>query len=309
VARSAELEGSLEATAAMIAVGSSVAAAAALVAYPIADGQALRYAVAGGLLFALGRGKLPRLDRRQVASLIALAAIGLAGFNAFLIGAVRHADAGSVGVIVGCVPVVLALSGPLLERRPMQTRVVAAAFVVSAGAALVQGTGGSMSLIGFTLALGALACEAAFTLLAIPLLAPLGPHGVSSYACLFAVPMLLVAGFAINGRHAIPMPSLKQGGALAYLAAIVTALAFVLWYSAVGRLGVERSGLFAGIVPVSALLSAALIGETSLTPLRVLGALAVAAGVSVGVTRPPVPPPAPDFTTDPEGQAIEGRRA
>ena len=37
-----ELIGSLEATAAMVAVGSSVAAATALVTYPIAGGQALR---------------------------------------------------------------------------------------------------------------------------------------------------------------------------------------------------------------------------------------------------------------------------
>jgi drug/metabolite transporter (DMT)-like permease len=183
--------------------------------------------------------------------LAALAASRLAGFNAFLIAAVRHADAGSVGVIVGCVPIVLALAGPLLERRPVRARVVAAAVVVSPGAAAVHGAGRSMSLLGFALSLGALACEAAFTLLAIPLIASLGPRSVSAYACLFAVPLLVAVGLAIDRRHAIPTLSLKQAGALTYMAVIVTALAFVLWYSSVGRLGVERAGLFAGIVPVS----------------------------------------------------------
>jgi hypothetical protein len=113
-----ELIGSLEATAAMVAVGSSVAAATALVAYPIAGGQALRYGFAGALLVAVARGRLPRLTRGQAARLLALAASGLAGFNAFLIAAVREADAGSVGVIVGCAPVALALAGPLLEGAP-----------------------------------------------------------------------------------------------------------------------------------------------------------------------------------------------
>ena len=183
-----EFIGSLEPTGAMVAVGSSVAAAAALVAYPIAGGQALRYGVAGALLVASARGKLPRLTRGQATRLVALAASGLAGFNAFLIAAVRKADAGSVGVIVGCVPLVLALSGPLLERRPVRGRVVAAAFVVSAGAAAMQGAGGSMSLAGFAFSLGALGCEAAFTLLAIPLIASLGPRTVSAYACVFAAP-------------------------------------------------------------------------------------------------------------------------
>ena len=269
----------------MVAVGSSVAAAAVVVAYPIAGGQSIRYAAAGLLLLLFARGRLPRLTRWQAARLIALAASGLAGFNAFLIAAVRHADAGSVGVIVGCVPLVLALAGPLVEGRPLRPRVIAAAVVVSVGAAAVHGAGGSMSLAGFALSLGALACEAAFTLLAVPLIASLGARSVSAYACLLAVPLLVVAGFVVDGRHAIPVASLEQVAALAYMAVVVTALAFVLWYSGVGRLGAERAGLFAGIVPVSALLSAAAIGESSLTLLRLLGAAAVAAGVSLGLTN------------------------
>jgi len=198
----------------------------------------------------------------------ALAATGLAGFDAFLIAAVREADAGSVGVIAGCVPIALALAGPLLEKRAVRPRVVAAAIVVSVGAAAVQWAGGSMSLVGFVLSLGALGCEAAFTLLAVPLIASLGARTVSAYACLLAVPLLLVSGLALDGHDVIPLTSLEEGGALAYMAVVVTALAFVLWYSSVERLGVERAGLFAGVVPVSALLSATAIGESSLTLVR-----------------------------------------
>ena len=118
-----ELVGSLEATGALVAVGSSVAAATALVAYPIAGGQALHYGLAGALLVAFARARLPRLTRRQTVRLLALAATGLAGFNAFLIAAVREADAGSVGVIVGWVSIALALAGPPLERRAVRPTV------------------------------------------------------------------------------------------------------------------------------------------------------------------------------------------
>jgi len=111
---------------------------------------------------------------------------------------------------------------------------------------------------------------------------------VASWRSRTAVPLLLIVGLVLDGHDAIPLPSLKQAGALAYLAVVVTALAFVLWYSGVGRLGVEHAGLFLGIVPVSALLSATAIGESSLTLVRLLGATAVAAGVSLGVTRPDV---------------------
>jgi hypothetical protein len=53
--------------------------------------------------------------------------------------------------------------------------------------------------------------------------------------------------------------------------------------------GEDAFAVFAGIVPVSALVSAAAIGESPLTPVRLLGAIAVAAGVSLGLTgRDPV---------------------
>jgi drug/metabolite transporter (DMT)-like permease len=279
-----EVAGAAAATAAMVLLGSSVAAASALAAYPIAGGQALRYGLAGALLFALARARLPHLTVAQAGRLLALAASGLAGFNAFLIAAVREADAATVGVIVGCVPVVLALAGPILERRRVSARVVAAALAVASGAAAVQWADGRLSLAGLGFALGALACEAAFSLLAVPLLLSLGPRGVSAYACLFAVPLLVVFAFALDGAQAFPLPSGREAAALAHLAVLVTALGFVLWYSGLARLDVERGGLLTGLVPMSALVSAWTIGASAITPLRLLGALTVGAGVAAGIT-------------------------
>jgi drug/metabolite transporter (DMT)-like permease len=73
-------------------------------------------------------------------------------------------------------------------------------------------------------------------------------------------------------------PSTREAAALAYLAVLVTAVAFVLWYSGLERLGVERAGLFA--IPVSALVSAWAIGASTITPPRLLGALGVGLGVA-----------------------------
>jgi drug/metabolite transporter (DMT)-like permease len=276
--------GSVAALAAMVLVGSSVAAASALASYPIAGGQALRYGVAAVLLLVLVGGRLPRLTGAEALRLSALAATGLAGFNALLIAAVREADAASVGVVVGCVPVALAVAGPLMERRALSRRVVGAALVVAVGAAAVQWSGGEMTLLGLVLSLGALACEAAFTLLAVPLLGSLGPAAVSTYSCLLAAPMLGALGLAVDGSGALRMPTVDETVALGYLAALVTAVGFVLWYAGVERLGAERAGLLAGVMPVAALLSAAAIGASELTLLPLLGALVVGAGVTAGLT-------------------------
>ena len=83
----------------------------------------------------------------------------------------------------------LAVATPLSERRRPSPRLVAAGLIVAAGAAGVEQVGGGLTTLGFVLALGALACEACFSLLAVPVLERQGALGVSTWACVFAVPM------------------------------------------------------------------------------------------------------------------------
>ena len=290
---SATLRGSLLATIALAAVGSLVAASDAVESYPLAEGQFLRYLIAAVILVALARGRLPRLSPREALGLAALAATGLVLFNFFVVEGVRETDPATVGVIVGCVPVVLALAAPLIERRPLSGRVLVAGVVVAAGAAGVQGADGGITWVGVSLALGALGCEAAFSLLAAPHLERLGPLAVSAYACLFALP-LLVGWSVVAGGPELPVPSATELAALVYLGAVVTTGGFVCWYTAVGILGVERAGLFAGVLPVSALACSAALGVAAVTPERLVAVAVVAAGVTLGVRGGRAPADAAD---------------
>jgi drug/metabolite transporter (DMT)-like permease len=285
---STTLRGSLLATLALAAVGSLVAASDAVEAYPFAEGQFLRYLLAGLILFALARGRLPRLRAREALGLAALAATGLVLFNFFVVEGVRETDPATVGVIIGCVPVVLAVAAPLLERRPVSGRVLVAGVVVSLGAAGVQWADGGITWTGLGLALGALACEAAFSLLAAPRLKRLGPLAVSAYACLFALPLLAAWSIAAGGPE-LPAPTAEELAALVYLGAAVTTGGFLAWYTAVGILGVERAGLFSGVLPVSALLCSAALGVAGVTPERLAAVAVVVAGITLGVRRGSAP--------------------
>ena len=268
----------------MAIVGSSFAVLDTLRDYPQSGGQAVRYAAGAAILVALAGRRLPRPTARQATRLALLAATGLAAFNLLVLAAEASMDPGSVGVIVAAVPVLLALAGPLQERRRVEPRVLAAAAVVAAGAAAVQGLGGEVTATGLAAALGALACEAAFSLLAAPLLVPLGPVVVSAWAAILAVPMLLVSGLALDGPGGLlRMPTAEEALGLAWLAVAVTVVAFILWYSAVRALGVERTGLLTGVLPVSALVLAAILGRADLTAGRLAGALLVGAGIAAGL--------------------------
>ncbi|WP_446697130.1 DMT family transporter [Streptomyces cinereospinus] len=272
----------------MLLVGTSAAVSATIADYPVLAGQALRYGLAATILMAVVRHQRPprvRLTPRDHLLLLALAATGLAGFNLFLVEATRHAGPAMIGTVIGAVPLVLALAGPLMEHRRPTPRTVGAALVVALGAAVAAGLG-SGSLPGLLLSLGALACEVAFSLLALPLLPRIGPLRVAAYPAALSVPMLLAASLALEGTTVLRLPTPGEAAAFGYLGAIVTAAAFFLWYDALRRLGADRAGLFAGLVPVGALVTTVALGLGQAGPADVTGALLVASGVYLGFGRP-----------------------
>jgi drug/metabolite transporter (DMT)-like permease len=278
------LRGPASAAAAMFLVGTLAASSSVINQYPLYGGQAVRYAMAAVILAAVARatGLRPvRLRPREALLLLALSATGLVLFNVCVIRATRHASPALVGTVIGTVPLVLGVAGPLLARTRPSGRVLAAALVVVAGGTVATGLG-SGSPAGLAYSLGALGCEACFSLLAIPLLPKLGPVRLSAYTAAVAVPLLLVAG-ALAGGGVLRAPTAAEAAALAYLGTVVSAGAFFLWYSALPRLGADRAGLFAGMVPVGAIATTVLLGLGTPTATDLAGAALVIAGLLVGV--------------------------
>jgi drug/metabolite transporter (DMT)-like permease len=269
-----------------MAIGTSFVASSVIVHYPFLGGQTIRYAAGAATLIAylaIRRVPVPRPAGRQWIRLAALSATGQAGFNLAVLAALRSAEPAAVGVVVGCVPVVLALVEPLRSHRRPSARLVSAALVVVAGATVVQGLGHT-DLVGLLYSIGALAGETAFSLLAIPLLVPLGQVGLSMYACAAAAVELGVAAVIVDGTAAVRLPTAREAVALGYLALVVTALAFACWYVALHLLGAERAGLFAGLIPVAAVLTAPLVGTGVLGIPQIAGCALVGAGVMLGVS-------------------------
>ncbi|WP_067455784.1 DMT family transporter [Actinomadura macra] len=276
---------------AMFLVGSLTAVSATISGYPVFGGQAVRYAVATLILLlatrlAAGPGRWP--TAREWALLAALAATGLVAFNVCIVAATRDTSPATIGTVIATVPIVLALVGPLLERRRPAPAVVLAACVVASGAALANGLGGG-SVRGLLLSLGALGGEVCFSLLAVPLLPRLGPLRVSAYSAGLAAPMLLAVGLVTDGTAVLRRPTGGEAAGLAYLSVVVTTVAFLLWYDSLGRLGPDRAGLFAGVIPVSAVITTVALGLDRPGPADVAGAVLVAVGVVVGLRARVVP--------------------
>src|SRR5215468_8501547 len=283
----------------VLLVGGSVAASSLLNGYPVLGGQAIRYLAAGLLLAAWARlrhRRLPRPAGREWAWLAALAVIGLAGCSVLLIQATQVADPASVGVVIGAAPLVIVIAAAVAARKRPTRRVLFAAAVVTAGSAAAQlggATGPTWSATGLLLSAGALGGAAGSSLLAAPVLPRLGPLAVTIYACGLAGILLLAAAAVAScagGPPILRTPTATQLTALSYLAVVVTAVVFLAWYAAMKRLGVDRTGLFNGLIPIASLAAVALTGTGTVTPLQCLAALTVLAGVILGLGRTPQVP-------------------
>jgi hypothetical protein len=128
--------------------------------------------------------------------------------------------------------------------------------------------------------------------MAAPVLRRLGALAVTIYACGLAGILLLAAAVASSagGAPILRTPSATQLAALCYLAVAVTAVVFLAWYAAMQRLGVNRTGLFNGLIPIASLAAVALTGTGTITPLQFPAALSVLAGVILGLGHTPQVP-------------------
>jgi drug/metabolite transporter (DMT)-like permease len=284
------------------AVGGSIAVTPFIAGFPALAGQSARYALAAVALVTV----LDRLDpartgrrptRRQLARLTLAAATGSAGFNVLLIAASRHAEPAAIGAVVGVSPVVLAVLGaPRTAGRLPRPRpnVLAGAVLATIGVVVLQG-GGRSSTVGLLLAAGVLACEVAFTLVAAPLLPALGAARVSVWSCALAAGLLGSACLVVG--EPLRVPTRLEAGTLLYQGLVMTAVAFVLWYRGVERLGPDRAGVTMAAAPLAAAGVAALVGTGSLGVRTVVGAALVAAAVALAL-RPSSGPSMKDPVRD-----------
>ena len=266
-------------------VGSSVSISHVLTAAPLYTAQANRYLAAAALLLVLAKRARVRFERPRGIEwlwLSGIAAFGLVLFNVAVVRGVSHAEPAVIAVAVACVPVVLGVAGPLIDGQRPSHRVLIAAVAVTAGSALVEGTGRT-DAAGVAWAAVALVCEAAFTLLAVPVLPRHGAWGVSVHSVWIGAGMFAVLGLGAEGPRAVTRLTAADWAAMGYLAVMVTAVAFILWYSTVAALGPGAAGVLTGIAPVAAALTGVVLDGRTPAVSVWCGMLVVFCGLAVGL--------------------------
>ncbi|HEV7372586.1 DMT family transporter [Arenibaculum sp.] len=262
-----QVQGYLYLSLAMVLVGSTVVASKVIASgLPPFTATALRFAIAFPFFLALMRltgTPWPRPGRGDWVLLLLQAGAGSVGYTTLLISGLSFTSAADAGVIIGTLPVVSAAFAILvLGERPRRSLLAAIALAAAGVLAITlrPGAGGTQSLIGNALILGAVACESLFILLNKRLRTAIAPLALSA--------VMTGAGLAVAAVPAVleaPWTTGMTAGAawaVVYYALVPTVGGFVFWYAGSARVSGAEASLFTALAPVSAvLLAAVLLGE------------------------------------------------
>jgi drug/metabolite transporter (DMT)-like permease len=233
-----------------------------------------------------------RWQRESIAvsrsDLLAVVGLGLLGHTlyqlVFINGLARTTPA-NASLLMATAPIFVVLYGRVLGIEHTNRLVWGGICVSFAGILLlVLGGGGQVSLGGSTilgdlLVLGAAMLWAAYTTGSKPLLARYSPLKLTAASMAFGtIPLVLVSIPAMLQQDwGAPTPGAWAG--LLYSAVFAVAIAYVVWYTSVRRVGNARTAIFSNLTPVVSVIVAWLFLGYTLAPLQLAGGVVVLAGL------------------------------
>ena len=254
-------------------------------ALPWFTSSALRFGVATAILIVLvyaREGGLPRLDGSRFAAMLALAFTGVFVFNVCFFAGLQRVSAGRGALIMALNPVVTALGARLVFGERM-SRVRASGIALAAAGVIVVITRGDFGAIahgafgpGELLLFGSVLGWATYTLMGRAVLKGMSPLGATAWASLLGMIMLAACAVFEQPWKALAALPLSGWGAVAYLGAFGTVIAFLWFYQGVKGIGPARAAVFLSFVPVFGVAFAALtLGEPILVSMVIGGAMVV----------------------------------
>jgi drug/metabolite transporter (DMT)-like permease len=242
---------------------------------------------AGGL-----RQTAASISPRDWRQFVLLAIVGHSIYQVLFLGGVRRTSVANSSLIFGCTPIVISLVSAYAGHERIAPVRWAGVLISFVGIYIVvsQARQDGATLLGDLLVVGAVATWAAYTIGSRPLLSRYSPLVVTGFT-------MIVGAF---GYLPLGVPSLRRldwsavsGMAwvgMVYSAVFALVVAYLIWYTAVQRIGNSRTSLYSNVVPLVAMTIAALTIGEPLTARKIAGAVAVLVGLALTRVEPRVLP-------------------
>ncbi len=254
----------------------------------------IRFVIAALVLAAVAlvsEGRIPVPDSARAWGVI----WGMGFFGIFLYGlcfffGLQHIPAGRGALVVALNPVIVVLVAWLLGQERMSTRKAIGSTIALAGCLTVIGNGDPLALLHGTVGLGEwliVGCVlswTAYTFIGRRATQLLSPLATTLYASLAGALLLGVAAL-VQGDIDPAAWSWRVWSSMLFLALFGTAIAYTWFTDAVHRLGAGHASVFINLVPVFAVLQAAVLLDEHLGLSVLVGGILVIAGVWLTTQR------------------------
>lgn len=249
----------------------------------------LRFLLAGIVLLAvlrLSRRRIVAITRVQATKVIVLGFFGIFLYNICFFYGLDLIDASRASLIVAINPAVIALVGFFCFKEKLPAVRMVGIVLCLAGAILVITsrapgalTVGSAHWAGDILILGCVLSWVTYSVFGRGLISEIGSLETVTYSVVAGAVMLAVAAAASGQLGELRWEALswKNTLALFYLGVFGSALAYVLYYEGIEKIGSTRAGTFIALNPLTSVLDgAALLGERLTLNTLIAGGIVIA---------------------------------
>lgn len=230
-----------------------------------------------------------RPARHNILPLILLGLTGVFGYSSLFFAGLKTVSAGRAALIVGCIPVAIALSSALIHHERLTVVSITGILCSLVGVWVVISDGDPVSLLmggvkaGDVMILGCVVCWTAYTVIGQPVMKELPALTVVTWSCIFGTILLLPFSLGSGLWQDVLAAGWVEWTSLVYLGVFATSFAYYWYYLAIRDVGVIRSGIFINLVPIFGLLFSCLLLDEPLPMSMVGGGALVISGVCVTI--------------------------
>ena len=229
-----------------------------------------------------------RITGRDWVVLAVLGVIGHFVYQAFFVEGLARTNVANASLIIGVTPIAVSIGSALVGRDRLAPSHWAGIAVSAIGMYLVVGRGAHVSgssLAGDAMMLVCVLCWTVYTLAGQELLRRHSPLVVTGWSMAFGT--LVYVPYSLEQVRGVDWSQLP---ALVWVAIVLSALlalnfSYVIWYAAVQRLGSARTSVYSNLVPVTALITAAIWLAEPVPAAKLLGAALIITGLLVSRIR------------------------
>ena len=228
--------------------------------------------------------RVTNLSRRDWFVVFVLAMVGTVLYQLFFLAGVARTSVANSALIFGCTPVAVAIMASVAgHERLTAARWIGAGLSLAGIYALVghRATLTATTLVGDAFVFAGMLCWSLYSVLAQPLLTRHSPLiitgwsmtiGAVLYLCVAARPMVATDWRAISVTSWLLMSASSL---------LALAFSYMVWYTAVQKIGSSRTAVYSNLTPIVAIAVAAIwLGERIGVP-QLFGAALILSGIAV----------------------------